>query len=564
MKHTLFSIIFILLLSTFAQAENKVVTTPVFFRNSQMIHIESIVITEKVTNLHCIIRTLIPETSTVTISSKCYIKGESGKIYNINSSKGVNLSEKVHSEEPVKFVLTFNPLAENETMFDLFLNPDDQTKPELYNVLTYKPDNVHPFKCKIKGRVVGLPECKRVKFHLNSNARLAEMEYIPVINGEFELEKEYNFIEIYNLYPEEENPLKSKGQLSSFYINEGIINVVLNSKESGKENEITGNFEFQNFLPFKLLFGTDSSFYKQYFEIVNEPSGFRSELALYHPEIIAIAKKYKDQVVSLIAQIESTKKDVIKDSLLIELINIQKASDIYSDETKYLITEMEMADKRYLRKVIDYYKENPTVEKLNDLTSKISGLISSYPAVYKNRYWSYTVITSSPFYAPRNVADELLNTYIEVFETVYMPAMSYHPMSIWLLPKISSHNNRLEQAERFFKVCESINYPQVSGHPEEGKNQIIHELKDRSAYEKLEKNIENALQKKDNESIKYIVEFENDYLYKYPEHEITKRIMRMIKMASDEQNPRKWKGIINYTIDPESLKAVFNALEKYK
>ena len=568
MKLKIYSIFFILFLSTFAQAKNKIVSTPIYVQNDKMFRIDTIEITEKTTILHCVIRTLTPTTSTVTISSQCHLKGETGKRYDLLNNEGISLNEKIHSLQPLKFILKFEPLDENEKMFHLLLNSDEQTEPVLSYIHTYKPENVQPFKCKIKGKIIDLPECKRVMFYPNAFRRTADTEYIPVINGEFEFEKEYNFIELYNICPEEENPINPKGQFSGFYIQEGTINVTLYSKESGIPNEISGNLEDR--IPYKLLFGADTVVYEQYYNIVDEKIKYDDGIVFipaiysYHHERNAISEKYITQVDALNSQIQSNRLASVKDSLLTVLIKIQQKPDFYSKKTRSLIKKMEITDKKNMKTLIRYYSENPNVVNFYDLKTKITGLLNHYPAVYKYKYGVYqnnTYINNHLFYAPKNEADAALNQYIELFENVYKPLMLYHPECIELLQWISTHNKRMEQVELFFDACSRINLtPNFTG-TIENKSQTYHFLTDINAYEQLEKNIATALQKKDSESIRFITEFEKDYMSKYPDHEITKRIKKMIQITTDEQNPNKWRQTLRL-INFESLIDVLKTIQQ--
>ena len=119
----------------------------------------------------------------------------------------------------------------------------------------------------------------------------------------------------------------------------------------------------------------------------------------------------------------------------------------------------------------------------------------------------------------------------------------------------------MEQAVRFFEACAKINMSLDFAYPVEDESQTRNCPTDIYAYERLERNIEIALQKKDDESIQFITEFEKDYMSQYPDHEITKRIIRMIQITSDEQNPNKWKQTYRI-INIESLIEVFKTLQQ--
>jgi len=150
---------------------------------------------------------------------------------------------------------------------------------------------------------------------------------------------------------------------------------------------------------------------------------------------------------------------------------------------------------------------------------------------------------------------------LKVFENIYMPLMLYHPESINLMLWIASHNKRMEQASLFFDACEKINRSIDFVYSTEYESQTRKEPTDINAYEQLERNIEIALQKKDDENIRFITEFEKDYFSQYPDHEITKRIKKMIQITLDEQNPNKWKQTYR-VINTESVIEVFKVIQQ--
>ena len=558
-------------------AENRVVTLPLYTQRN-LIRIDKLEISPVETSLHCIFRTFYPESSRGGISSKSYLQGKSGKIYKIIDSEGITLDEQIYSYNPLKILLRFEPLDENEKVVHFVELSKDKSDYSLSDILTYKPESVKPFTCTIKGQVVGF-YCENIRFDVGENFnRLADGELIPVVDGKFELSKEYNFIEKYSIYPEEKNPMKAEGVFSQFYISEGVINVVMNSKVSNKGNEISGDlpavFSYDNTIDMKNLIQGDTSIYKQYYYLTNEhrdlPSGtvlVRVSSPYYFlDEIRIISPKDTAELRRLQNQITKTRAFVEKDSLCIEIVKIKQSANFYIKEAIPVIEAINEADKRNTERYLNILTENPSISKFYELEKMLSGIRNTYPKTIGFSYSENegeTYINEVLNNSSKEKADEMINKLLEIYEDTYKEFMPHHPLNA----KISNdwHNNRIKQATRFFEACSRINFYSSKDPPTDISFRPINTIRNEEINKELEQvkgYIAKAIEKKDDLATEIINLFATSYMPIYPDHTTTKEIRKMIRIASDDLNPNKWRN--TPTTNPESLSAVFEFLKKHR
>ena len=566
-------------------AESKVVTIPLYIQRN-LIRIDKLEMSLEETALHCVFRTLYSENSRGGISSKSYLRGESGKIYKIIGSEGIALDEQIYSYEPLKIVLHFEPLDENEKIIHFFEMSKENSNYSLFDIYTYKPESVKPFICTIKGQVVGF-DCERISLSVAENFnRMADYESIPVIDGKFEFSKEYNFIELYNISPVAKYPTTSKGEFSLFYISEGVINIVFNSRDSKKGNEISGGFsENESYLTlnysFTDLVQSDSSIYKQYYENVEyadnrwPPFGL---IPLFHKSQIlqesnGVSPKYISELKKLQDLVYTAENYFDMDSLLMEMGKIKQSPDFYKDGIKSIIVEKDEADKRNIERLAKILTENPSVPKFYELTSLIiSSIIENYPLEVGFRYKEdkgRTFIFEHYIFSSKEKADEQLNMFLKIYEDIYKPIMQHHRLDLKISDGVKRHNERIEQATRFFDACSKIDLTSsIKTLSDKGLTPTVISANSNGEangeLEKLRDLIAKTIIFKDNRATEIINLFATDYLPKYPNHEITNEIKRMIRISSDDQNPNKWKNAKYLPdVNDESFKASIGAAIEY-
>ena len=576
MKRILLVILLLLCLHT-VSAENRVVTTPIYTKRNLM-RIDKLEMNTERTAIHCTFRTLYPKDSRGGISSKSYLKGASGKIYKLIGSEGITLDEQIYSYEPLKIVLRFEPLDENEKIIHFVETSEEESAYSLSDIYTYKPEGVKPFICTIKGQVVGF-DCKVIRLNVANpfSYRLADSEFIPVIDGKFELTKEYNFIEKYDIYAESENPRNPTGEFSTFYISEGVIHIVMNTRESKKGNEITGdiseNHSYNNNINIKELVQNDAAIYKQYYDLTNEQldlppgtivvrgSGRWNTSVL--DEIKIISPEYTSRLGILQGLVNISRLSVDKDSFRIEMVKLMQLPDFYIEEAVPVIKAKSEANDRNTERLIQVMTEKPSISKFYELESIISLLKLNYPREMNFRYHEgegKTYVNEEFVDTSKEKADDLLNRFLKVYADSYQKLMPYHPLHNNILSTL--HNNRIEQATRFFEACSKINAASsIKVSSDIAQPQILKSSDEiNSELERLKGLMAKAIDVKDDKATEIINIFATDYLPRYPNHEITNEIKKMIRIASDDRNPSKWKRVSS--INLESLKAVFDSFSE--
>ena len=571
--------VIILLCSPTVMAENKVVTNPVYTQRNLM-RIDKLDISPEATAVYCTFRTFYPENSRGGISSKSYLKGESGKIYKLLRSEGITLDEQLYSYQPLKIILHFEPLEKNEKIVHFVEMSKEKSDYSLSDIYTYKPENVKPFVCTIKGQVIGF-DCEFIRLDVSVNfSRLADCELIPVVDGKFEFTKEYNFIEQYNIYPERKNPMKPIGEFSTFYISEGVINIVMNSKESNKGNEISGDipesFSYSKG-SYKTLVQDDTIIYKQYYDLIKEQNELPSEpetgvVFLRNASIIdkinIIAPKDTAEIRKLLDLTNTSKLSVDKDSFRIELAKIEQSPDFYKKEALPVIKAKNEANDRNIERLLNIFSENPTISNFYKLESIIISIRNKFPNVIGFEYWESEGKTSIVFdyvYSSDKEAVSQLNKFLKVYEDKYKHIMQHHPLNVNIL------NNwfdiYLGDMTRFFEACSKIDLASpIKASSDKAQTTTIKSSKSdeeiNSELIQLKDIIAKAIDIKDDKATKIINLFASDFLPKYPNHEITNEIKRMIRIASDDRNPNKWK--MKKFVDPESLKAALEFIKKHQ
>ncbi|MDR2954778.1 MAG: hypothetical protein LBV43_06840 [Prevotella sp.] len=540
--------------SLILSGQKKVVTTPLYSANNQRIRIDKIEITTKATTLYCDIRSLAPEDNKVSLSSECHLEGISGKDYKLTASKGITLDESFHSFFPTKFTLTFEPLDKGEDIFHFYERQDKKSGYILSNIHTYKSEGVTPFKTIIKGRVIDIPECEYISIY-PVWGDFMQTEFMFVKDGKFELEKEFNFSEDYYLYVREPNPLKGKGVLSTFYVEPGVIEITVVSKELGG-NTIKGgaiNY-YPDFSPDSIKKTEEEKrIYAIYKELSNDTEA-KAEAEAKKQRMLAkdgfyfeknkpylpwslsrklLTKAARERLNELmdVYDVADNDKDVLSDSIMIEMMVMERSPGFYADSVIPLIDKMKEMEAARQEKVYQYLSENANaIKNLKYLNNRIFALTRYYPM--------YNPVRPHEFDSDFRLAnDSEYEKLTAIFELYYSKLYPYHPYAEGIKTYMAEHRERMMQGQLFFDACSTLIYKIPD--TELSNESVVHGAE----YEQFKKDIETALRKKNIDNIYYIERFVYDYAPKYPNHPITEEIRKIIHIAMDENNPNKWKSI---------------------
>lgn len=552
-KHKiLFALCLFIFSSTLSLAQNKTITYPLFESNNQFLFINKIEIENEKTVLYCKIRSFFPQDSRVMLTSHCYLLGESGKNYKLIGCDGINLDEEFYAYNPKSFSLTFEALNEDEMSFNFLDRENEKTGFILANILTYKPESVKPFICKIEGTVVGQPDCKEVQITIGD--RYAEGVIIPVENGKFSYERECNFIEKSHIQTQEKNPLKSIGQFSYFYVEPGIVEITMLPKESGKKNEIKGEIinntpDFdENVIEMP---DSDKAIIEQYETLVYgvgeervKNKSLANEIIIGAPRSLAWALPdilLSDNTNQKLRELQKLYKpfgniffmspgdDFSRDSILTEVVKLELSPEFYTVEAKSIINELEKVNDRKRKRRHQYLAENVnSIKNLEHMHEDSYNYLNRYPSYF---LFEYAEADKNHYQSKTDIG---LKEFVHLFETAYEAIYPYHPLTVRIRKNIEDHKKRIEQAKAFFETCSKID---LRIRANQNKNIDLPE------YTQLKKDIELALRKKDIESIKLIEKFANEYAVKYPTHPLTNEIKKKISIILDEKNPNKWKKV---------------------
>lgn len=554
-----------LLLSGLSFAQEKTVNYPLYESNNQFLRIDKIEVNKDKTILHCAIRSYAPESSRIKLSSGCYLLGESGKKYELTGSKGINLDEDFYSYIPTKFTLTFKPLDDGEKIFHFFEKEDRESGFILANILTYKPEGVTPFKTTIKGTVVGIPECDYIVIYTCVQNYIQD-EFIPVRNGKFELEREFNFSEYYYIATKEPNPLRGKGQLSTFCIEPGIIEVRMVANGLG-ENIIKGG-EMNNYPDFDpdLIPRTEeeNKIYARYKAqgydaaiIDKEKKEDLGALTIttwepYMPWSLSkslLSEEAKEKLMKMRGIYESSESNLVKDSIIIELMRAEQSQGFYADSVLQTIAGMKEAEARRREEAYRYLAENSnSVKNLYYLYTKIFSIVRHRPQYSPFRASEFD---RDPFHGPTDAEYRRLK---DIVQSQYSDKYFYHPYMRLIRERMQEYEECKANIGQFLEACSEIEMTPATEIYDGGNV-------NRLEYEQFRNDIAIALQKKDKESVRLIRRFANEYAIKYPRHSLTNEIKKMIGIAIDDNNPNKW--MITYRQN-KKVTGFFEAMELLK
>jgi len=533
-----------ILLSALSFAQDKTVTHPLYESNNQFLRIDKIEISKDKTVLHCAIRSYYPEKSRVALSSECYLVGKSGKEYELTGSEGITLDKDFYSYMPTNFTLTFKPLDDGEDIFHFFEKRDKKSGFIMANIRTYKPEGVNPFETVIKGTVVGIPECDYIVIY-SRVMNYAQDEYIPVRDGKFEFVKEYNFPECYYIATKEPNPLKSKGTLSTFYIEPGVIEITMVAGELGG-NIIKGG-DINNFPDYSLDLikrtEEEETIYAKYQELSYDAEAEAERKRQIEENIFILEGPYlpwslskklmsentRSKLKSMRESYDASESDMKKDSILIEMMKMEQSPGFYADGVKEVITEMKKVEARRQEESYRYLAENAdAVKNLYYLSTRLFSIARHGPQFSPFRASEFD---NDPFHP---VLEAEFQNLKSVVESEYSDRYFYHPYMKFIREHIQEYEERTANVKQFFEACSKIDLT-LNDDTYDGGNATPPE------YLQFKEEIGIALKKKDIESIKVIEKFSDKYAKEYPRHPLTNEIKKMISIASDDNNPNKWK-----------------------
>ncbi len=374
-------------LCTYSSAQNRVVENPLYDVEKGRIYIQKIEMSDENTLLHCHVYS--GGWGESVISSQLYIEGESGKKYYLLGCTGLDVDRRfttrsdTKAEEPKKVVFRFEPLDTQEKIFHIFDivepgSPIALTK----NVYTYIPESVKPFTCRIEGEVIDLPEVKYIFLNQGTNTPSREPAYIPVVDGKFVIERNFNFVERWSL-DIRTNPVSGKRDGINcpgwtFYSEPGTLNVKIRPEHCSYDSILYfGNITTQAVIKYEKahdLLGSDSLLIKR----VRELCSYDEDKNCFN-KISFHTDKWKTEVCEGSVRPESLEK-INSLKVLFDKTESSKTKDSIALRVRIILS-----DERYFRfkgysvslKALTEYGKNE-VRKIQPLVSESLGKSEYY------------------------------------------------------------------------------------------------------------------------------------------------------------------------------------------
>jgi len=319
-KNLFLSIIGLLLFFTSGIAQTRTVENPEYEScNTGALIINKVQMNDSETILYC--DGYNNPNDWISLTSKCYLKGKTGKIYKFLHSEGFEMDKQVFmpASGTVPFKLYMEPLGQNETSFD-FIEGQEESQFRILGIKTYKIKSTAPIHCLVKGEVIDRPQSNRLMLIKAGGDMRVSAIYLPIRNGHFEYELNCQNMEAYELvfYDERQN---GHWRPITFFAESGTVSLKLFPEDRFYENLIEG--------------GKFNGEYTQY--LTNRDSLFQfSARAKQEIDLINENKYYSEVAMNLKKQMKVTKDKHVLDSLQILGNKLYESGEIYTPEAQDL------------------------------------------------------------------------------------------------------------------------------------------------------------------------------------------------------------------------------------
>jgi len=318
----------------------------------------------------------------VSLSSNCFLKGKSGKIYKINQSNGM-VFDSVYLlplSGNISFQLFADPLL-GETSFDYIERENDIL---IEGVKTFKQPEEALIRCKLSGVVINRPYSSRLMLtKANENFPVA-IHYIPIKDGKFEFEFTCNEFEAYSLVFYDEYLNKSTWRIN-FFAEAGEVSFKLFPMDGRFKNEMLGGPINKEYVLYQNLRDQKLGFTKRRMEV---------------DSLIRNGLYYTKNCLELVSQLEKVKDKSIIDSIKL-ILSKYSETDIYTDEAIRLSREGEAMSLKMIDWQLNYTKEHCSLV-------------------------SYYLLTSATALSDTNMKDKM-PLCLDIFKSIYEKKFPSHP-----------------------------------------------------------------------------------------------------------------------------------------
>ena len=187
MKNFSLIIIAILLLASCNQREILIINPDYDNANTNRRQVSKIELTDSATIVHLDVYNR--PNYWAKIESATTLRGNSGKLYKLLSSKDFELNKEVYMPENgnLTAILFFEPLDKNEKTVDYIEDDSNSSDFQINGIKLYSVKNNAPIKCVLKGEVINRPQSSRITLtKRGEDLRSAKLIYIPIRNNKFE------------------------------------------------------------------------------------------------------------------------------------------------------------------------------------------------------------------------------------------------------------------------------------------------------------------------------------------------------------------------------------------
>lgn len=355
-KKLFLSTLGLLLICMAGIAQTKIVDRPQFVTaNTDAFEISKLELRNSETVLYC--DGYGKPNDKISLSTKSYMKGKSGKIYKFIRSEGFEMDTQnfMPASGTISFKLYMEPLDMNETSFD-FMEGEDSNQFQILGIKTNKVKSTAPIHCLIKGEVIGRPQSSRLRLLRQGNDGPTSSIYIPIRNGKFEYELNCNNQEAYEL-----NFYKEYSQSLTFFSEQGTVFCKLFPEDQYYKDIAEGGVLNRKYNQYKAT--KDSLF---------QINAILGKIAKLNNENKYFTAKY----ISCNIQLKESKNQQIKDSLL-NIFSKMKEDEFLSPETIALEKELKKKQDEAREWELKYIREHVSIVSLSLLEKRMSQAVEA-------------------------------------------------------------------------------------------------------------------------------------------------------------------------------------------
>lgn len=369
--------------------------------NTSSFVISKMELRDTVTILYCDFYNSTHPDAWVSISSKSYLKGKSGRVYKLLGSEGYVLDERATMPQSgnLSFKLYAEPLKKEDNSFD-FMEGEYDGAFIITGIKTYKlPQPATQIHCKLKGTVINRPQSSRLVLTKENGDERVLAKYIPIRNGEFEYELNCDYEESYSLafYDEMANggwrPIK-------FFSDSDLISFKLFPMEEYDKNVVEGgklNDEYGKYMAMQESMLQSTKFQKQVDSLRNAGK-FESE-----------------KMNSLWEQMNATEDNTKKDSLRTIAQKMYDSGEAYTAEANDLMKLSKDLNLKSYNWEKEYIKGNSSIVAYSLLINQM--------------------------HRAADFSKEDIPQYIEIYNSVYSKKYPAHPYTEKMGNMISSYSS---------------------------------------------------------------------------------------------------------------------------